>query len=83
MTAPGFHDQKKMVLLPSRHLYWQVQSRGEGLTEWHHRKIRDEFVKPESAIGVTLTSAYQLVPEASTSAIVLHYPAATYYLAKA
>jgi 5-methyltetrahydrofolate--homocysteine methyltransferase len=37
---------------------------------------------PEKAIGVTLTSAYQLVPEASTSAIVVHHPAATYYMVK-
>jgi 5-methyltetrahydrofolate--homocysteine methyltransferase len=41
-----------------------------------------ELVKPEQAIGVTLTSAYQLVPEASTSAIVVHHPAATYYMVK-
>ena len=34
-------------------------------------------------IGVTLTSAWQLVPEASTSAIVVHHPAAVYYLVKA
>jgi 5-methyltetrahydrofolate--homocysteine methyltransferase len=40
------------------------------------------LLHPEEAIGVTLTSAYQLVPEASTSAIVVHHPAATYYLVK-
>ena len=40
------------------------------------------LLKPEQGIGVTLTSAYQLVPEASTSAIVVHHPAATYYLVK-
>ena len=38
---------------------------------------------PEKAIGVALTSAYQLVPEASTSALIVHHPAATYYLVKA
>jgi len=32
---------------------------------------------------VTLTSAYQLVPEASTSAIIVHHPAAVYYLVRA
>jgi 5-methyltetrahydrofolate--homocysteine methyltransferase len=42
-----------------------------------------QLLKPEDAIGVTLTSAYQLVPEASTSAIVVHHPAAMYYLVKA
>jgi 5-methyltetrahydrofolate--homocysteine methyltransferase len=31
---------------------------------------------PEKSIGVTLTSAWQLVPEASTSAIIVHHPAA-------
>ena len=40
------------------------------------------LLSPEPAIGVTLTSAYQLVPEASTSAIVVHHPAAMYYLVK-
>jgi 5-methyltetrahydrofolate--homocysteine methyltransferase len=37
---------------------------------------------PEEAIGVTLTSAYQLVPEASTSAVIVHHPQAAYYLVK-
>jgi len=32
---------------------------------------------------VSLTSAFQLVPEASTSAIIVHHPAAMYYLVKA
>ncbi|HET9328788.1 MAG TPA: vitamin B12 dependent-methionine synthase activation domain-containing protein, partial [Candidatus Eisenbacteria bacterium] len=41
-----------------------------------------KLLDPEKAIGVTLTSAYQLVPEASTSAIVVHHPAAMYYLVK-
>jgi 5-methyltetrahydrofolate--homocysteine methyltransferase len=41
-----------------------------------------KLLSPESAIGVTLTSAYQLVPEASTSALVVHHPQAVYYLVK-
>jgi 5-methyltetrahydrofolate--homocysteine methyltransferase len=41
-----------------------------------------KLLGPEDAIGVTLTSAYQLVPEASTSAIVVHHPAAVYYMVK-
>jgi 5-methyltetrahydrofolate--homocysteine methyltransferase len=41
-----------------------------------------KLLDPEKAIGVSLTSAYQLVPEASTSAIVVHHPAAMYYLVK-
>ena len=40
------------------------------------------LLKPEDAIGVSLTSAYQLVPEASTSAVIVHHPQALYYLVK-
>jgi 5-methyltetrahydrofolate--homocysteine methyltransferase len=35
----------------------------------------------EKAIGVTLTSAWQLDPEQSTAAIVVHHPAAKYFTA--
>jgi 5-methyltetrahydrofolate--homocysteine methyltransferase len=35
------------------------------------------------AIGVTLTEAFQLVPEQSTSAVVVHHPAAKYFSAVA
>ena len=31
-------------------------------------------------IGVTLTETFQLIPEESTSAIVVHYPQAKHYL---
>jgi len=41
-----------------------------------------QLLKPEESIGVALTSAYQLAPEASTSAIVVHHPQASYYLVK-
>jgi 5-methyltetrahydrofolate--homocysteine methyltransferase len=40
------------------------------------------LLRPEESIGVTLTSAYQLVPEASTTAIVVHHPQASYYLVR-
>ncbi len=40
------------------------------------------LLKPEASIGVTLTSAFQLVPEASTSAIVVHHPQAMYYMVR-
>ncbi|WP_322480923.1 methionine synthase [Thermogemmatispora sp.] len=33
----------------------------------------------ESSLGVTLTSGYQLVPEQSTAAIVVHHPQAVYF----
>jgi 5-methyltetrahydrofolate--homocysteine methyltransferase len=39
------------------------------------------LLNPEE-IGVTLTSAYQLVPEASTSAIIVHHPQALYYMVR-
>ena len=38
-----------------------------------------KLLDPERAIGVSLTSADQMVPEQSTSAIVLHHPEAVYY----
>jgi 5-methyltetrahydrofolate--homocysteine methyltransferase len=40
------------------------------------------LLKPQEAIGVALTSAYQLVPEASTTALIVHHPQASYYLVK-
>ena len=40
------------------------------------------LLAPEATIGVTLTSAFQLVPEASTSALVVHHPEAAYYMVR-
>jgi 5-methyltetrahydrofolate--homocysteine methyltransferase len=40
------------------------------------------LLSPEETIGVTLTSAHQLVPEASTSALIVHHPQAAYFLVK-
>jgi 5-methyltetrahydrofolate--homocysteine methyltransferase len=37
------------------------------------------LLDPERAIGVSLTEACQMVPEQSTSAIVLHHPEAVYF----
>ena len=36
-------------------------------------------IVPAERIGVTLTEGYQLVPEQSTAAIVLHHPEARYF----
>lgn len=36
-------------------------------------------ILPTDEIGVSLTSAFQLVPEQSTAAIVVHHPQATYF----
>jgi 5-methyltetrahydrofolate--homocysteine methyltransferase len=41
-----------------------------------------KLLDPERTIGVALTEADQMVPEASTSAIVLHHPDATYFAVK-
>ncbi len=38
-----------------------------------------ELLPAESALGMTLTSAYQLVPEQSTAAIIVHHPDAKYF----
>jgi len=43
-----------------------------------HLKVFD-LLPAESALGMTLTSAYQLVPEQSTAAIIVHHPDAKYF----
>lgn len=45
--------------------------------EDHEKVFR--LLPAESALGMTLTSAYQLVPEQSTAAIIIHHPEAKYY----
>jgi len=43
-----------------------------------HRKVFD-LLPVEKELGMNLTSAYQLVPEQSTAAIIVHHPQAKYY----
>ena len=43
-----------------------------------HRKVFD-LLPAEAELGMSLTEAYQLVPEQSTAAIVVHHPLARYY----
>jgi 5-methyltetrahydrofolate--homocysteine methyltransferase len=43
-----------------------------------HRKVFD-LLPAESELGMSLTAAYQLVPEQSTAAIIVHHPDAKYY----
>ena len=43
-----------------------------------HRKVFD-LLPAEQELGMSLTSAFQLVPEQSTAAIVLHHPQAKYF----
>ncbi|HYD41827.1 MAG TPA: methionine synthase [Anaeromyxobacter sp.] len=41
-----------------------------------------KLLEPDRTIGVSLTEAHQMVPEQSTSAVVLHHPEAIYYLVR-
>jgi 5-methyltetrahydrofolate--homocysteine methyltransferase len=43
-----------------------------------HRKVFD-LLPAELELGMTLTAAYQLVPEQSTAAIIVHHPQAKYF----
>ncbi|MCF6277876.1 MAG: dihydropteroate synthase, partial [Anaerolineales bacterium] len=43
-----------------------------------HKKVF-ELLPVKAALGMTLSAAYQLIPEQSTAAIVLHHPEATYF----
>jgi 5-methyltetrahydrofolate--homocysteine methyltransferase len=43
-----------------------------------HRKVFD-LLPAESELGMSLTAAYQLVPEQSTAAIIIHHQDAKYY----
>jgi len=43
-----------------------------------HQKVF-KLLPAESALGMQLTSAYQLVPEQSTAAIIVHHPDAKYF----
>lgn len=43
-----------------------------------HRKVFD-LLPAELELGMNLTAAYQLVPEQSTAAIIVHHPQAKYY----
>jgi 5-methyltetrahydrofolate--homocysteine methyltransferase len=40
------------------------------------------LLEPDKTIGVSLTAAHQMVPEQSTSAIVLHHPEAIYFIVR-
>ncbi|KAF0109090.1 MAG: 5-methyltetrahydrofolate--homocysteine methyltransferase [Anaerolineaceae bacterium] len=43
-----------------------------------HRKVFD-LLPVEKELGMSLSSAYQLIPEQSTAAIIVHHPQAKYY----
>jgi 5-methyltetrahydrofolate--homocysteine methyltransferase len=43
-----------------------------------HKKVF-QLLPVEEALNMTLTDAYQLVPEQSTAAIIVHHPSAKYF----
>jgi len=43
-----------------------------------HRKVFD-LLPAEAELGMTLSPAFQLIPEQSTAAIIIHHPEARYY----
>ncbi len=43
-----------------------------------HRKVFD-LLPAEKELGMSLSAAYQLIPEQSTAAIIIHHPQAKYY----
>jgi 5-methyltetrahydrofolate--homocysteine methyltransferase len=44
-----------------------------------HKKIFELLPAVETELGMTLSPAYQLIPEQSTAAIIIHHPQAKYY----
>jgi 5-methyltetrahydrofolate--homocysteine methyltransferase len=44
-----------------------------------HKKVFELLPAVETELGMTLSAAYQLIPEQSTAAIIVHHKAARYY----
>jgi 5-methyltetrahydrofolate--homocysteine methyltransferase len=44
-----------------------------------HKKIFELLPAVTSELGMSLSAAYQLIPEQSTAAIIMHHPQAKYY----
>ena len=65
----------------------KFSSRGTGVQDTHSdirpedNKLLFEILKPER-IGITLTEEWQMVPEQTTNAIVVHHPEAKYFFIK-
>jgi 5-methyltetrahydrofolate--homocysteine methyltransferase len=49
------------------------------IPDLNDHQIVFDLLPAEKALGMTLTSAFQLVPEQSTAAIIVHHPKAKYY----
>ena len=52
---------------------------GEGGPDLEDHEVVFRLLPAERDLGIVLTSAYQLVPEQSTAAIIVHHPQAKYY----
>ena len=78
-TAAYLHDhiRKELGLKPGQGLRysWGYPAIPE-LAD--HQKVFN-LLPAESALGMHLTAAYQLVPEESTAAIIIHHPLARYF----
>lgn len=72
-----YHIRKELGLAPEqgRRYSWGYPAIPD-LSD--HAKVF-QVLPAETELGMQLTSAYQLVPEQSTAAIILHHPAAKYY----
>ncbi len=44
-----------------------------------HQKVWQLLPAVEKELGITLSPSYQLIPEQSTAAIIVHHPQAKYY----
>jgi len=44
-----------------------------------HKKVFELLPAVETELGMTLSAAYQLIPEQATAAIIIHHPQAKYY----
>ena len=44
-----------------------------------HRKVFDLLPAAETELGITLSPAFQIIPEQSTAAIIVHHKDARYY----
>lgn len=71
------HIRRELNLAPGQGLRYSWGYPAIPELEDHEKVFK--LLPAEAALGMQLTSAYQLVPEQSTAAIVVHHPAAKYF----
>ena len=88
----AMHDQCGSLLLEDKQALEHGLDAGRGKRySWGYGACPDlaqheivwRLLDAEAAIGTELTEAFQIVPEQSTAAIILHHPQATYFNAAA